>query len=230
LEHHDEYDGRSSQSKALTLAEVREYRDRLYDRYDPEAKRRVLDNTRSPETLELSPLPPTSEYETLRKSFPRELEFTSAPWRYPLWQVANEPEFFAYKAGNGADGVCLIERVDLPDGRIVIACIETAGSPGMSITNCVEELCFQVCARFEIPANRLVWLEHYDFDEKCEWSMVTFAQMPPQGPFANPKWVDMTPELWGELRLKPKRRLTKWRRNFHSKLTKLFHWPTEALL
>ena len=30
LEHHDEYDGRASQSKGLTLEEVTEYRDRLY--------------------------------------------------------------------------------------------------------------------------------------------------------------------------------------------------------
>ncbi len=230
LEHHDEYDWSTSQSKGLTSDEVRAYRNRLYARYDPEGRRRGLDNTRPPETVELSPLPPTSEYETLPTRFPDELGSTSAPWRFPLWQVANESEFFAYKAGNGADGVCLIERVDLPDGRIVIACIETAGNPGMSITNCVEELCFQVCERFEIPADRLVWLEHYDYDDKCEWSMVTFAQMPPHGPFGDPKWVEMTPISWRELRLKPKKKLTKWRRDYHSKLTKLFRWPAEALL
>jgi hypothetical protein len=228
--HHDEYDGKTSQSKGLTPDEVRAYRERLYARYDPKGRRWGLNKPQPAENVELSPLPPTSEYETLRTRFPSELGFTSAPWRFPLWQVANVPEFFAYKAGNGADGVCLIERVDLPDGRIVIACIETAGNGGMSITNCVEELCFQVCERFEIPADRLVWLEHYDYDEKCEWSVVTFAQTPPHGPFANPTWAEMTPRLWHELRLKPKKRLTKWRGDFHSKLTKLFHYPTEALL
>ena len=79
----------------------------------------------------------------------------STLWRYPLWQVANEPDLFAYKARN-ADGVCVIERIDLPDGKIVVACIQIAGNPGRSITNCVEDVCFQVCNRFEIPPNRLV--------------------------------------------------------------------------
>ena len=230
FEHHDEYDSRTSQSKGLISAEVRAYRDAIHARNDTEGKRSFLEDTQSAKAVELPPLSPTSEYETLRKRFARELDFTSTPWHYPLWQVANDPDFFAYKAGNGADGVCLIERVNLPDGRIVIACIQTAGNPGLSITNGVEELCFQVCERFEIPANRLVWLEHYDYDEKGEWNMVTFEQTPPQGPFANPKWVDMTPELWRDLRLKPKKKLTSCRGQFRSKLMKLFPWPTEALL
>lgn len=227
FEHHDEYDSRTSQSKGFRPDEVQAYRDQLYARYHSKPK---LHDKLPAEAAEVPPLPPTSQYETVRKNFPDELGFTSAPWRYPLWQVANEPEFFAYKAGNGADGVCLIERIDLPDGRIVIACIETAGNPGMSITNCVEELCFQVCERFEIPADRLVWLEHYDYyDEGREWDMVTFAQTPPRGPFSDPKWIDMTPKLWRELRLKPQKKLTHRHGDFHSKLTKLFHWPTEAL-
>jgi hypothetical protein len=158
------------------------------------------------------------------------LDFTLAPWRFLLWQVANQPEFFAYKARNRADGVCLIERVDLPDGRVVIACVETAGNPGNSITNCVEELCFQVCERFEIPAHRLVWLEHYDYDREGEWNMVTFGQKPPRGPFADPKWIQMTPELWQQLQLKPIKRLTSSNGQFNSKLSKLFHWTREALL
>lgn len=230
LEHHDEYDGRTSQSKGLTPDEVRHYRDQLYARYTSEAKLGGLDDSPSAPTSELPPLPPTSQYETLIRTLPRELGFTSAPWRYPLWQVANEPDFFAYKASNRSDGVCLIERIDVPDGRIVIACIETAGNPGLSITNAVEELCFQVCERFQIPADRLVWLEHYDYDKRGEWNTVTFGQRPPQGPFANPKWITMTPELWRDLRLKPRKQLTSRRGRFQSKLTKLFNWPTEAVL
>jgi hypothetical protein len=229
LEHHDEYDGRTSQSKGITIEEVREYRDRLYARNNPEANRELLNDIISAELAELPPLPPTAEYERLRKEFPKDLGFISSPWRYPLWQVANKPDYFAYKAGNRSDGVCLIERIDLPDERIVIACIETAGNSGNSITNCVEELCFQVCERFEIPADRLMWLEHYDYDEDQEWRMVTFSQMPPQRPFENPKWITMTPELWKALRLRPKKRLIQRYGHFESKLTKLFHWPTQAL-
>jgi hypothetical protein len=229
LEHHDEYDGKTSQSKGFTINEVREYRNRLYTRNNSHGEHNMMVDTLAPEVVQLSPLPPTSEYESVRKSKPDKLGFTLTSWRYPLWQVANEPDFFAYKAGNRADGVCLIERIDLPDGRIVIACIETAGNPGMSITNCVEELCFQVCERFEIPADLLIWLQHYDYDEDQEWNMVTFTQIPPEGPFANPSWTVMTTELWQELGLKPKKRLTQSHGHFNSKLTKLFHWPTQAL-
>lgn len=230
LEHHDEYDGRTSQSKGLKPEEVRAYRDRLYARRDPKGTPRKPDDAEAGDAVQLPPLPETSEYEVLKRHFAHDLGFTADSWRYPLWQVANKPDLFAYKAGNRADGVCLIERIDLPDERIVVACIEVAGNPGNSITNCVEELCFQVCARFEIPAARLVWLEHYDYDEDSEWNIVTFAQIPPRGPFANPKWIRMTPELWQTLRLKPKKRLTQWHGQYHSKLAKLFDWPTRALL
>lgn len=126
--------------------------------------------------------------------------------------------------------MCLIERIDIPDGRTVIACIEFAGNPGQSITNCVEELCFQICERFKILADRLVWLEHYDYDDWADWRMVTFGQTPPSGPFADPKWLDMTPQLWHELRLKPRKKLKMVRNDFESKLTKLFYWPGKDLV
>jgi hypothetical protein len=229
LEHHDEYDSRTSQSKGLTQAEVRTYRNRLYAQFSD------ADETRSPQLIE--PLQAIDEaaaesvsvYDALRKTF-EWLQFTSVPWRYPLWQVANEPELFAYKAGNRADGICLIERVDIPDGRIVIACIEVPGNPGQSITNSVEELCFQVCERFEIPPARLVWLEHYSYYEPEEWEMVTFKQIPPDGPFTDPEWTTMTPALWGSLQLKPKKRLLHSRGSYDSKLIKRFDWPTRAML
>jgi hypothetical protein len=169
------------------------------------------------------------EYRKIRISS-SELDYISEPWRYGLWQVGNKPDYFAYKAGNRCDGVCLIERINLPDGRIVIACIETAGNPGNSITNCAEELCFQISERFELPADRVVWLQHYDCYDDQQWMMVKFAQMPPRGPFAEPTWLEMTPELWKGLWLKPKRKLTQSHSSYHSKLTKLFNWETEALL
>jgi hypothetical protein len=230
LEHHDEYDGKTSQSKGLTQEEVREYRSRLYTLYRDQNELGERVSQDFPDVAELSPLPESSQYERLRNQPESNLGFITRPWRYPLWQTANESEFFAYKAGNGADGVCLIERIDLPDGRIVIVAIETTGNPGNSITNCVEELCFQVCARFDIPAENLVWLEHYDYYDDNEWNMVTFGRRPPDGPFEDPKWIKMTPHLWRDLRLKPKKKLPHWRGDFYSKVTKLFHWPTEALL
>jgi hypothetical protein len=40
----------------------------------------------------------------------------------------------------------------------------------------------------------------------------------------------MTPELWKELRLRPKKRLVRRGYNYESKLIKKFHWPSEALV
>lgn len=99
FDHHEEYDSRTSQSKGLTRGEVREYRDRLYARKDLDARRQRLNI----ELTESSTGHPASEYERVRKSFRKELDFLSNPWRYPLWQVANEPDFFAYKGGNRCD-------------------------------------------------------------------------------------------------------------------------------
>lgn len=230
LEHHDAFDTRTSQSKGFSPAEVRHYRDRLYRAYAKSRKRITPPETYDDSSVELPSLKPVSEYEVVRSSHPRDINFTLEPWRYALWQVANQSDLFAYKAGNRADGVCLIERIDLPDGRIVIACIAVRGNPGQSVTNCVEELCFQVCERFEIPPNRLVWLEHYDFDPDQEWSLVTFEKVPPEAPFTNPTWVTVTPELWHELRLRPKKRLPSRNGTYGSKLVKLFPWPTQALV
>jgi hypothetical protein len=228
LEHHDDYDTRTSQSKAFLPDEVREYRDLLYARYR-EFKTPALEHAIKEANAEIVPLPDTSQYDVVRQRFPKQLDFTSKPWRFPLWQVANRPEFFAYKAPNGADGVCLIERIDLPDERIVVVCIATAGNPGISITNCVEELCFQVCERFEIPPECLVWLEHYDYFKPAEWMRVTFARRPPNGPFKDPQWTTMTPEMWRELSLRPKERLGIRHGEFESKVTKLFDWPIEGI-
>jgi hypothetical protein len=228
FEHHEEYDRRPSQSKALLASEVRKYRDQLYARYPK--FRTVAKHAAQAENADLRALPKTSQYEELRRRFAKELDFTSKPWRFGLWLVANEPELFAYKATNGIDGVCLIERIDIPDGRIVIACIQTPGNPGNSITNSVEHLCFQVCERFEIPSEHLVWLEHYDYDDLDDWRRVTFAQYPPNGPFDDPTWETMTPAMWHELRLQPKKRLKISFGHFDSKLKKLFHWPKDAIL
>jgi hypothetical protein len=223
LEHHEEFDSETSQSKGIMMQEVREYRRRLYARY----KLSETEATGLP-PIELPALPHVSQYDALTTDSSE--TSGSAAWRYPMWQVANEPDFFAYKASNRADGVCLIERIDLPDGRIVVACIATAGNPGQSITNCVEHLCFQVCKRFDIPGDRLVWLEHYDYDKSGEWHMVTFGQAPPHGSFADPTWIEMTPSLWKSLRLAPKRRLVASHGTYKSKLTKHFPWPTDALV
>ena len=229
LEHHDEYDGKTSQSKGITPDEVRAYRDQLYTRNDQEGKWKAQSAAKLAPAGDSSSSEPPSEYDIVRERFPNDLAYTTRRWRTPAWMVANQPELFAYKAGNGCDGVCLVERINLPDGRIVVACIQMAGNPGCSITNCVEELCFQVCEWLKVSPDQMIWLEHYDFNEWDDWSMVTFGQKPPRGPFAEPKWTDMTPDLWRSLRLKPKRKLRSQGGDFDSKLTKLFVWETQSL-
>jgi len=231
IEHHDEYDSRTSQSKGITAGELREFRDRLYKELN--SKPSILENSVDAISSETSIADKPNDYEEVRKRFGDEFDFTLEPWRFALWQTANEPEFFAYKAGNRADGICLIERINLPDGRIVIVCIQTAGNPGNSITNCVEKLCFQVCERFELDPARVIWLEHYDYDSRVpsdDWRMVTFSARPPKRPFENPEWKTMTPEMWRALMLRPKKKLVTRYGQLESKVRKLFRWPTAAIL
>lgn len=228
LRHHDKYDSKTSQSKGYQEEEVREYRNQLYAR-NPTFKATAQNSDENWATD--ADATQNTPYELVRQNYPEKYDYTLEPWRYSLWQVANEPEFFAYKAGNRADGVCLIERIDIPDGRIVVVCIQTPGNPGNSITNCVEELCFQVCERFNLPANKLVWIEHYDNDLIDEWKMVTFETCPPDGPFENPTWEKMTPARWKRLQLKPKKKLKRlpYSFSYESKVTKLFDWPVVNL-
>jgi hypothetical protein len=223
LEHHDEYDSRTSQSKGLLLDEVREYRDRLYAQNG--GTQNIARHAAISETAELEPLPDFPQYEALRKRFPKKLDYIDKAWRFPLWQVADEPEIFAYKGSNRFDGVCLIERIDLPDGRIVIVCIAIIGNPGSSITNSVETLCFQVCQRFNIPADKLIWIEHYDYFEPQEWKLVTFEKVPPNDLFSNPRWTPISSEMWKNMRLQPKAKLKNFVGSYESKVSKLFPWP-----
>jgi hypothetical protein len=224
LDHHDEYDSKTSQSKGFSPDEVREYRDRLYGQNDE--FKNVAAHAASIEAAELDSFPELSQYDILRRTFSDRLDLLSRPWRFSLWQTADVPELFAYKA-YPADGVCLIERIDIPDGRIVVACVDAAGNPGTSITNAVEELCFQVCARFNIPAERLIWLEHYDDDPWDDWRLVNFRRRPPNCPFEDPDWTVMTSALWKDLRLRPKKTIRRGGRTLESSIIKLFPWPPQ---
>jgi hypothetical protein len=225
LEHHDAYDTRTSQSKGYSEIEVRAHRDRLYERYPKSDAFEVEELQGEEEEGESN----TSGYAKVIAKKANNLGFLSRPWRYPLWQVKNKPDLFAFKAKSGFDGVCLVERIDLPDGRIVVACIQTAGNPGTSITNSVEAVALQVCERFDIPADRLIWLEHYDGLGPEEWMMVEFGTIPPKGPFADPSWTKMTPELWNDFRLRPRKRFKVSAGQYESKLRKMFQWPVEAI-
>jgi hypothetical protein len=222
LEHHDEFDSRPSQSKGLTTREVRQYRESLYARFGWTATDIDTTGTRN------SPARVKPRQMKSRQRSRDSMAFTKKPWR-PLFLESGEPIMFAYKAYNRADGICLVERIDLPDRRVVIAAIQVTGNPGASISNSAEELCQQVWECLDIPAERLVWLEHYDdgvFHDPTEWTIVEFGRKPPAGPFAYPNWAIVTPAVWADLGLKPKVRLTHVQGHFRSKLKKLFRRPT----
>lgn len=205
LEHHDAFDSTTRQSKGYTAGEVRRYRDELI--------------------AEFGALPTEESSKKIAQEVVAESEAgAGGSWRYPLWMVADQPELFAFNAP-GADGICAIERVDLPDGRVVIACIEMPGNPGKSITNAAEYIFAQVCERFDLPPSRIVWLETYECFDRSEWRLVTFGASIEQAP----TWTVMTPDMWKAFLLSPKQRVTATPSGtLRSKLRKHFRWPPAA--
>ena len=124
---------------------------------------------------------------------------------------------------------CALEMLPQPDGRVVVIASELRDNPGTSVTNGAELLATQVCQRFCIAPERLVWIEHYgyacDYSIPRDYDLVTF-QPPtqPLGPraasaalgsrmamergegalekvFAYPTWRRMLPEDWQGLGL-----------------------------
>ena len=76
-------------------------------------------------------------------------------------------QFLAFRAPNGAASCCRV-RVFLPEddggaASYVVVATDDADAAGMSITNAAETLAAQVCLRWNIPPERLTWVEHYDY-------------------------------------------------------------------
>lgn len=211
LDHHDQYDSRTSQSRGLSELEVCSWRDKLIAHYGEQPP--FADDDRA--SHEMRDAGPAT---TAAAKWHR-------PWRFPLYQIADEPELFAFTSTSGHDGICEIERVHLPDGRIVIACVEALGNPGRSITNAVEEIATQVCARFGIAPDRLVWLEHYDEPDPDAWRLVTFGSHCGTN-FENPDWTTMDDAHWRALGLSVQRPAPSSNR-LASRLQKHFPWPPE---
>lgn len=197
LEHHDAYDSVTSQSKNYTQAEVTRWRDYLHEHFADAAAQAP-----APTPLRLSSRDP------------------DRPWRYPWFGESNHPQLFPFRSRNLVDGVCVIERIELDDGRVVVACISVPGNPGNSITNTVETICEQVCDQYEIDPATLVWLENYEYINPTEWLRVTFGKMPPNG-WDDPEWVEMTLDMWAGLGLKPVARLRSSHGELVSKLRRV---------
>ncbi len=182
LEHHDEFDSQTSQSKGLIPQEIRVHRDRMYQ----ELGARLVQNNQkaAPQPIEdrISQLPVPLR-RVLRRAQGR-FNYLLTPWRLMAWRDVRS-FLFAYKSSNRMDGICRIERIFLGDGRVVIICIQIPGNPGMSITNTVETIAFQVCHQFNIEPSKLIWIEHYmpSIFGVRKWSLVNFHSYPPRSMF-----------------------------------------------
>ncbi len=210
LNHHDDFDSRNRQSKVYTSGEVTEYRNLLYKK---------LGTTDTP-----TPIPEVSCRLYKSSKFARELkrviehakgrmDFLYKPWKL-IWQIEENPELFAYKSPNYCDGICRIERINLLDDRVVVICEEIDGNPGMSVTNAIEYIAFQICEQFNINPKQLVLIEHYDtwYCNEDEWNLVIFKKMPPESNFQGPEWKPMTNEDWRSLGFRPRQRGSKRRK------------------
>ncbi len=216
LNHHDEYDSRSSQSKNYTLTEVKTYRDRLYDE------------------LELAETLPSSKnfndfsieydfYEELQfmiKNAGEELDYLTRPWRN-LLPAEIGVKLFAFKSPNRFDGICRIERINLLDERVVIICEQVEDNPGNSITNAVEAIAFQVCQQYRIDPQKLVWIEHYPYSshDDSEWDLVSFEKKPLGSFFEGPRWKRMEEADWIDLGFRPKRNRSQNRKTSDSRFS-----------
>ncbi|NER93999.1 MAG: hypothetical protein F6J86_09185 [Symploca sp. SIO1B1] len=79
---------------------------------------------------------------------------------------------------------------------------ELKDNPGESITNAASELAMQVAAFYEIPLDKLIWIEHYSSSESYhddprekDWEtfdQVSFARN--NGRLITPRWKRITKE------------------------------------
>jgi hypothetical protein len=209
FDHHDEFDSTTRQSKGLTAGEIRRHRDRMVAELNAKYGKVPFSAADAEEEAQT----PAGQRHPWRH-----------PWRFPLWMTADRPELFAYTAP-AADGICAIERINLPDGRIVIACIQMPGNPGNSITNCVEYIRAELCERFDIDPANLVWLENYEYFDREEWKMVRFTPSTDHE-LDEPAWETMTIVMWSKLGLSPRKRVTaNASGELRSKIKKHFPWP-----
>lgn len=199
LDHHDEYDSTTSQSKNLTVQEVKIYRDRLYketaDRADS-----VSDTTERGSRIR-----PGFEgiWADMVHDPTNQLEWLDQRWQTP-WERDRWPLLFAFKAPNLADGICRVERVTLPDGRKWMLLGNIDDNPGVTVTNAVEHVAFQVAAWLDLDVEHVIWLEYYAIEGDHHWSRITFAMSPPEGMFAGPAWHEMTRGDWHALGVVPR--------------------------
>lgn len=206
LDHHDDFDSRTSQSKGYVISEVEEYRNRLYQELGTMG---IMSLASAVEDTFSSVSHFSADMKCVVLDDDR-FSFLHKPWR-SVWQLEETPELFAFKSHNGHDGVCRIELINLTNGRTAVICEEIDENPGISVTNAVEDIAFQVCEQFDVDPQTLVWIEHYEtsFLAEGEWDLVDFGVRPPEAYFGQPEWKPLQERDWHSLGFRPRPKRTK---------------------
>ena len=122
-------------------------------------------------------------------------------------------ERFDYEGFHKIPSFCYVEIHKNENFTVVVATepdYDEEGA-GTSITNRAEFIATEVCKQYEIPQEKLVWIEHYEHksfhsrDREETWDLVAFNSKTtpvtgyweyPRGEtvFTSPKWQALTPE------------------------------------
>jgi hypothetical protein len=107
---------------------------------------------------------------------------------------------FEFKGFLDCRSLCMLRIAEIGDYTVCMA-TETPENPGTSITNAAEDLATQVSRSFDLPMQKMLWIEHYGTDymesfarSKGEqtFDLVVFEMA--EDRFCNPSWRRLRPE------------------------------------
>lgn len=110
-----------------------------------------------------------------------------------------------FKMSNGLPGVALIQRVDLPDGRVLVVCMNEDEKNDAPVNMVIEGRFASVCRLHRLDPRTIVWVEYTRGKFKRPeglrggWEKVNFRGEPGQ----NPEWEPMTSADWEALGTTP---------------------------
>jgi len=197
LNHHDEYDSKTSQSKGFTEKEVTNYRDELYKLF-PSLNLDYNVDIKEQKQIAVN---------HLNRDRSKKLQFLDNPWKLKTLDK-NSPLLYAFKSQRGFDGICRIERIDLEDGRVLFICEDIDENPGVSSENSIECIALQFCENFQIYPNDLLLVQHFSITNLSDnkWYYVEFKKQDMKEGFLDPSWKTITTEDWEEIGYRPRSR------------------------